>query len=58
MLGKDQPVILQLLELPQALKALNGVVRGGAPIKTAPARPRTNNLHLVWGDMCVGHGVE
>jgi len=52
MLGKDQPVILQLLELPQALKALNGVVRGGAPIKTAPARPRTNNLHLVW-EICV-----
>ncbi|MBC7692483.1 MAG: malate dehydrogenase [Methylotenera sp.] len=26
MLGKDQPVILQLLELPQAQKALNGVM--------------------------------
>ena len=26
MLGKDQPVILQLLEIPQALDALNGVV--------------------------------
>lgn len=26
MLGKDQPVILQLLELPQAMKALEGVV--------------------------------
>ncbi len=26
MLGKDQPVILQLLEVPQALKALDGVV--------------------------------
>src|SRR5690606_11070655 len=26
MLGKDQPVILQLLEIPQALKALEGVV--------------------------------
>lgn len=26
MLGKDQPVILQLLELPQALKAVEGVV--------------------------------
>jgi len=26
MLGKDQPVILQLLELPQALKSLEGVV--------------------------------
>ena len=26
MLGKDQPVILQLLEIPPALKALNGVV--------------------------------
>lgn len=26
MLGKDQPVILQLLEIPQAMKALEGVV--------------------------------
>src|SRR5690606_38349484 len=26
MLGKDQPVILQLLEIPQALQALRGVV--------------------------------
>ena len=25
MLGKDQPVILQLLELPQAIKSLEGV---------------------------------
>lgn len=26
MLGKDQPVILQLLEIPPAMDALNGVV--------------------------------
>jgi len=26
MLGKDQPIILQLLEIPQAMKALEGVV--------------------------------
>merc|ERR1719498_953769 len=26
MLGQDQPIILQLLELPQAMKALQGVV--------------------------------
>ena len=31
MLGKDQPVILQLLDLPQAMQALNGVIPTADP---------------------------
>jgi malate dehydrogenase len=69
MLGDDQPVILQLLEIPQALAALNGVVMelddcafgtlaGVVPTDDPQTAFRDSNFALLVGARPRGPGME